>query len=549
LRKRFVLIAVLFSFFLCGNVWAVDDVAIQELQTDVSSTKSKADKNKADIENLKGGLPAEVAARKAADTDLQNQLNNIQLTPGPPGPEGPAGPPGAGGAQGPPGPQGPAGADGAAGPQGPIGPEGPQGLAGADGHISITVTDTEVGTACDAYGNGGQRIRSGIDNGIDGGIADNGLLEEGEVTGIFYVCNGADGASGEQGEPGPIGPTGPQGLTGPVGPPGPRGEQGPQGEQGLQGLQGPPGEQGLPGPEGPPGGTPPIAYIEGNVNFADVGDITFSELSFGVSNSGNTYIGGGQTGSTRATFDDVSLIVPANSQIIPLLMLRVANGAIVSEVSIDFQGYELLRLSEVFVTSLSYLHPASNMPARCKLTLAYEEIRFSWEQEEADWDLYLNTGYGCTGIHSKFIDVSEYNGDLYQFSDDNLVSWFGFSATQPDSFQTGGGGGSGRTSFAEIELVMELTRESPCFWYMVANRGAIYEVTIEKWSENKDLEIILTDVIISGFTFFPTPSGFPAVKLAFEYNSIQLINSQYNDQGEKTGDTNFLWDLATNNIP
>jgi type VI secretion system secreted protein Hcp len=281
-----------------------------------------------------------------------------------------------------------------------------------------------------------------------------------------------------------------------------------------------------------------------------VGDITFSELSFGVSNSGNTYIGGGQTGSARATFDDVSLIVPANSQIIPILMLRVANGAIVPDVSIDFQGYELLRLRSVFVTSLSYLHPASNMPARCKLTLAYEEILFSWEQVEADWDLFIGTGYyGCPGIHSTFIDVSEYNGDLNQFSDDNLVSWFGFSATQPDSFQTGGGGGSGRTSFAEIELVMELTRESPCFWYMVANRGVINEVTIEKWYENKEVEITLTDVIITGFTFFPTPSGFPGVKLAFEYNSIELINSQYNDQGEKTGYTNFQWDLVDNNIP
>jgi hypothetical protein len=103
MNRGFVLIAVLFSFFLCGNVWAVDDVAIQELQTDVSSTKSKADKNKADIENLKGGLPAEVAARKAADADLQNQINSIELTPGPQGPQGEQGPVGSQGVPGPPG--------------------------------------------------------------------------------------------------------------------------------------------------------------------------------------------------------------------------------------------------------------------------------------------------------------------------------------------------------------------------------------------------------------------------------------------------------------
>jgi len=361
-----------------------------------------------------------------------------------------------------------------------------------------------------------------------------------------------EGPQGEQGEQGPPGEQGLQGLQGPPGEQGPPGDQGIQGIQGLQGLQGERGErgpQGEQGPQGEPAGTPPIAYIEGNVNFAGVGDTTFSELSFGVSSSRDTHTGGGQTGSTRATFDDVSIIVPANSQIIPLLMLRVANGAIVPEVHIDFQGYELLSLRSVFVTSLSYLHPASNMPARCKLTLSYEEIYFSWEQVEADWDLMSNTGQGCTGIISTFIDVSEYNGDLHRFSDDNLLSWFGFSATQPDSFHTGGGAGSGRTSFAEIELVMELTRESPCFWYMVANGAVINEVTIEKWSENKDLEIYLTDVIISGFTLFPTPSGFPAVMLAFDYTRIQLINSQYNDQEEKIGETIFHWDLLDNNIP
>ena len=59
MKKGFVLIAVLLSIFLCGNVWAVDDTEIQDLQTDVSTTKSTADKNKADIESLKGGLPVE----------------------------------------------------------------------------------------------------------------------------------------------------------------------------------------------------------------------------------------------------------------------------------------------------------------------------------------------------------------------------------------------------------------------------------------------------------------------------------------------------------
>ena len=168
MRRGFILMAVVLSVLLYGNTWAADEVVIQELQTDVSAVKTKGEQNAAEIESMKGGLPAEAAARKTADEDLQNQLNNIQLTPGPPGPQGepgPAGPqgpqgevglqgvPGSQGTQGEPGPvgaigpQGPQGEVGPAGPQGPLGPQGapgPAGSAGANG-TSCTVTQYNSG--------------------------------------------------------------------------------------------------------------------------------------------------------------------------------------------------------------------------------------------------------------------------------------------------------------------------------------------------------------------------------------------------------------------
>ncbi len=70
------------------------------------------------------------------------------------------------------------------------------GAAGPSGHDSIIVTDTTVGTACDAYGNGGQRMRSGLDDGLPTGTADDGILQDGEVDSTAYVCNGATGADG-----------------------------------------------------------------------------------------------------------------------------------------------------------------------------------------------------------------------------------------------------------------------------------------------------------------------------------------------------------------
>ena len=70
------------------------------------------------IKQLEGGLPAEQAARIAADASLYELIDNIQLTPGPQGEQGLAGT---------------AGADGAQGAQGDTGDTGPQGETGATG--------------------------------------------------------------------------------------------------------------------------------------------------------------------------------------------------------------------------------------------------------------------------------------------------------------------------------------------------------------------------------------------------------------------------------
>lgn len=85
---------LLLPFFIQTGVNAEDNAVITGLQTEV--------------QNLKGGLPAEQAARIAKDADLQNQIDNIQLTPGPQGPAGP---------QGPQGPTGEDGVDGVCVPQ------------------------------------------------------------------------------------------------------------------------------------------------------------------------------------------------------------------------------------------------------------------------------------------------------------------------------------------------------------------------------------------------------------------------------------------------
>jgi len=91
--RRGIVLSVFYLFSLIAYpVWAVDDSTIQAIKDDVSTTKGKTDAHDDKIKYLEGGLPAETAARKAADQALQNEINNIALIPGAQGPAGPPGP-------------------------------------------------------------------------------------------------------------------------------------------------------------------------------------------------------------------------------------------------------------------------------------------------------------------------------------------------------------------------------------------------------------------------------------------------------------------------
>lgn len=158
-------------------------------------------------------------SRYYTETEVDNIVNNIALTPGPEGPQGPIGPTGL---QGPAGPAGADGLDGATGPQGPQGIQGPQGPAGIDGADGA---DGSVWYAADESNN--------FDH-------NNQVANEGDF--FIYKDSGTllrreSGAWVYKGEiAGPQGPPGADGATGPQGPQGIQGETGPQGPAGPENL-------------------------------------------------------------------------------------------------------------------------------------------------------------------------------------------------------------------------------------------------------------------------------------------------------------------------
>lgn len=211
--------------YLCGTIltlllvtpgWAAEEVGIEELQTDVSVTKGKANENADKIKNLEGGLPA-----------LEERVTVLENTDPILGPVGPQGEPGPEGPQGIQGEVGPQGDKGDPGEQGPKGDQGEPGLAGVDGLPGTNGEDGQPGI-------NGTDGTNGI-NGQDGADGTNGTDGvDGKSAYQLAVDAGFGGSEtewlaslkGEKGDTGAVGAKGDTGLQGPVGP---QGDIGPAG--------------------------------------------------------------------------------------------------------------------------------------------------------------------------------------------------------------------------------------------------------------------------------------------------------------------------------
>lgn len=159
---------------------------------------------------------------KAVVDYVDQEIQQIELQPGPVGPQGIqglTGPQGPQGPQGEVGPQGPAGIDGL---DGVVGPIGPQGVPGPVGPAGLTWRGTWVSGA--SY------------------VKDDAVGYEGAS---WFCINSTSGNTPPNSDITNWALLASQGATGPMGP---------QGSQGVQGVQGPMGPQ---GPQGEPG-VPPI---------------------------------------------------------------------------------------------------------------------------------------------------------------------------------------------------------------------------------------------------------------------------------------------------
>ena len=229
---------------------------------DNTYTKTEVDKKIQDAQLNSGDGDINIDLSNYA---TKEDLQRIELTPGPKGERGEQGIQGPKGEQGPiglTGPQGPKGDTGERGPQGLTGEKGEQGIQGPKGNdgrdATLTTEQTEnlaqIPTLKDKLDNTytktevDKKIQDAQLNSGDGDInIDLSNYATKEDLQRIELTPGPKGERGEQGIQGPKGEQGPIGLTGPQGPKGDTGERGPQGptgERGEQGIQGPKGNDG-----------------------------------------------------------------------------------------------------------------------------------------------------------------------------------------------------------------------------------------------------------------------------------------------------------------
>ena len=243
-------IVLFFIFSLTGNALISDPAfssnAFAQKKEDgkikLKKGPKKRGKRDGDKDNDNNGIPGKITALQAEIDALEQELANIELTPGPQGEPGPAGP------------QGPAGNDGAPGTDGLPGVPGANGEDGAPGTPGAKGDKGDPGPA------------------------------------------GADGKDGADGATGPQGPKGDQGIPGVPGTNGTNGIDGINGTNGTNGLDGAPGPTGPVGPTGaeisgrlspciPTGGLGMMAHIPGrsfSVRLPFSGDFAFSHVPAGT---------------------------------------------------------------------------------------------------------------------------------------------------------------------------------------------------------------------------------------------------------------------------
>jgi hypothetical protein len=266
-----------------------------------------------------------------------------------------------------------------------------------------------------------------------------------------------------------------------------------------------------------------IPAVIGSVFFEGFGEIELRSIHLAlhrqVADSGRS------TG--RTMFDDIQISIGVDDELTPRLNRTAAEGGYIPEVILYYAGLKLLELRSVLITRINYLPPAaSGDPFLLSLSLNFARILFTWEGQEAGWNVAQNTGSSCSQGEFHFVQTIGYAGSM-DFGNTAPVDHFSFAMSRIDTSVTGGSR-TEKPSFETLDTIGAVSDVSLCQFSKIATGNVIDKVLLEKWGPKYDrypeMRIELEMSEIMDFAIYSSATGGLEQKTAFAFGRIKWIH-------------------------
>jgi len=129
---------------------------------------------------------------------------------------------------------------------------------------------------------------------------------------------------------------------------------------------------------------------------------------------------------------------------------------------------------------------------------------------------------------------------------------FSFGASNAGSFQSGGGGGSGKVIMADMHIVKKVDKASAKLFTSCATGEHLKTATLVCRKAGKDqqefLTIVLSPILISGFQNGGSAGSdvIPMDQVSINYGKIEFKYKEQKPDGSLGGEVVGGWDVTTN---
>ena len=129
---------------------------------------------------------------------------------------------------------------------------------------------------------------------------------------------------------------------------------------------------------------------------------------------------------------------------------------------------------------------------------------------------------------------------------------FSLGATNAGSFQSGGGGGSGKVAMSDVHIVKKVDKASPKLFTSCATGEHLKTATIVCRKAGKDqqefLTIVLSPILISSFQNAGSAGSdvIPMDQISINYGKIEFKYKEQKPDGSLGGEVVGGWDVTTN---